>query len=178
MTIKEAMDCFLKQYNTNRTAEKAASRAISAAVQRNKIYTTKDYSLRAEIRKQWATELKNIAERVKAESMDEQAYLNQVLDLKKILNSRFSDVDFRISHSQKSISVYLKHLWCLGDLNTPPQCPVDRIILTKIGVNYDDRKWGYVDSIEEHMRKYELIKEFAQSKGFDSTSEWELIAFC
>ena len=65
----------------------------------------------------------------------------------------------------------------MGEISSPPQCPVDRIILTKISAPIKDRSWGYVDTIEEHNRKYEMIKIFARSLGFDNESEWELVAF-
>lgn len=65
---------------------------------------------------------------------------------------------FRISHSQKSISVFVKHLWCMDVISEPNICPVDRIILGKTEVRKNkDINWGYVNSIEEHKRKFTYI---------------------
>ena len=177
MTKKEAMDCFLKRYNPDKTVEVALSKAISAAVQHNKLYNTQDINRRKDIRGFWAERLADLADKQRTGKLTSQNYLNEVLRLKEVMNTQFNDIDFRISHSQKSISVYFKHLWCMGEISLPPQCPVDRIILTKISAPLNDRSWGYVDTIEEHNRKYEMIKVFARSQGFDNESEWELVAF-
>lgn len=177
MTKKEAMDCFLKRYNPDKTNKTALSKAISAAVQHNKIYKTHDLNRRKEIREFWSERLQELAYMQRIGKLTSQNYLNEVLRLKEVMNTQFNDIDFRISHSQKSISVYFKHLWCMGEISSPPQCPVDRIILTKISAPIKDRSWGYVDTIEEHNRKYEMIKIFARSLGFDNESEWELVAF-
>ena len=177
MTKKEAMDRFLKRYNPDKTNKVALSKAISAAAQHNKLYNTHDLSRRKEIRGFWAERLEELADKQRARKLTSQNYLDEVLRLKEIMNTQFNDIEFRISHSQKSISVYFKHLWCMGEISSPPQCPVDRIILTKIGAPVKDRSWGYVDTIEEHNRKYEMIIIFVRSQGFDNESEWELVAF-
>ena len=36
----------------------------------------------------------------------------------------------RIAQCQKSLSLYLKYLWCYGLIETPPVCPIDRVILS------------------------------------------------
>ncbi|MDA7516968.1 hypothetical protein N8499_01875 [Akkermansiaceae bacterium] len=47
--------------------------------------------------------------------------------------------------------------WCIDEVDTPPQCPVDRVVLELAGLKYDKAKWGYVNSIEEHRRKIDQL---------------------
>jgi hypothetical protein len=76
-----------------------------------------------------------------------------------------TDPGFRISHAQKSISVFLKHLWCMDIIPQPPQCPVDRMILERAGRRYPDTKWGYVNTIEEHMKKIKHLQDAASKQS-------------
>jgi hypothetical protein len=49
----------------------------------------------------------------------------------------------------------------------PPHCPVDRIILEKLG---DPRNWTQLDDIKEYQEIIESIRKLAGDK---SPSEWE-----
>ncbi len=94
------------------------------------------------------------------------------------MNNHFINlIDFRISHAQKSLGVFFKHLWCMNLINEPPQCPIDRQILKIAGVSITELSWGFVNDIETHRRKYSYIKEAAQRDGFSSVSGWELSKF-
>ena len=58
----------------------------------------------------------------------------------------------------------------------PPQCPVDGKILKIAGCNYPETKWGYVNSIEEHRKKIELLQKKADANN-QHIAEWELMQF-
>lgn len=171
-------DDFLKEYNPNRTVETALSESIGAAVKRNKIYLDVNLKDRKEIRKHWQNLLIQLYERFVNEKWDESIYEDEIIKLKDNMNNKFNDsIDFRISHSQKSISVFFKHLWCLDKISTPPQCPVDRIILTRAKAPYNERSWGLVNDIQTHRYKYNLIRQAAIKEGFDDVLKWELENF-
>ena len=174
MTQKE----FLNRYNTSQTVGEALSKSISAAVGHNKLYNNATNFQKEEIRCFWREKLLEIAKDFSQNSWDEDKHNKKIDELKQIMNTKFGDlINFRISHSQKSISVFIKHLWCIGNFPLPPQCPVDRIILTRINAPYNERSWGFIDDIETHIEKINLIKLAAKRDGFESIAEWELLNF-
>jgi len=64
----------------------------------------------------------------------------------------------------------------MDEVDTPPQCPVDRVVLEMAGLKYDKAKWGYVNSIEEHRRKIDLLIS-AKNNDQESLAVWELENF-
>ena len=80
---------------------------------------------------------------------------------------------FRISHAQKSLSLVLKHYWCLGIGAMPPECPVDRPILVAARAGELNSKWTDVNSIAAHQVKMGFIAEAAAREGLE-IAEWEL----
>jgi hypothetical protein len=42
---------------------------------------------------------------------------------------------FRVGTAQKALNLYLKYLWCLGEIKTPPHCPFDRGIIQMLPVS-------------------------------------------
>jgi hypothetical protein len=169
---------FLDKYNKSRTINEALSRSIRAAVQHNKLYNIDSTSSRELIREFWSDSLIEISKRFVLENWNEDYYEKEIIGLKKVMNDKYGqNIDFRISHSQKSIGVFFKHLWCLGDIPTPPQCPIDRIILTKAKAPIYHRSWGAVNDIETHRLKYAFIKQKALSDGYNNVSLWELEHF-
>lgn len=169
---------FLSKYNQSCTIEEALSKGISAAVQRNKLYNNVPNNVRAHIRYIWSQALLQLSKRYAEEKWNESQYHNEIIELKKLMNETFGkSIDFRVSHSQKSISVFFKHLWCLGDFPIPPQCPVDRIILIRANAPYNQRSWGHINDIETHRERYSIIRRASIADGFDNVSIWELENF-
>jgi hypothetical protein len=187
--MKTHKDAFLKRYNPKRTRAKALSSGITASVQHNSLYRKNlDRELKESVQCEWRSYLDALVDRYKNQQSVAD-YEQDIERLKTVMNEKFSeaflsepherfktDPGFRISHAQKSISVFLKHLWCIGDVACPPQCPVDRIILEAAGKRYPDTKWGYVNSIEEHRLKVGFL-EAAKGQSKDSLAEWELKKF-
>jgi hypothetical protein len=179
---------FLNRYNPKRTLEKALSSAISASVQHNSLYkrgaTPKE---KERVHCNWKAFLKQKMKDYKNEQSVEK-YENDIQELRNLMNKTLSasflskphpkfktDPGFRISHAQKSLSIFLKHLWCMGEVATPPQCPVDARILAIAGKKYPDTKWGYVNSIEEHREKISFLEAAKEER--QSLAEWELKLF-
>ena len=180
---------FLTKYNPEQTVDKAVSRAIAASVQHNSLYAPNITPEEKEaVRCAWRSFLLDIIGKYKKQqTVDE--YERDILKLQEKMNTQFRDAfyqtphskyktdpGFRISHAQKSISVFLKHLWCMDEVDTPPQCPVDRVVLEMAGLKYDKAKWGYVNSIEEHRRKIDQLIS-AKDNEQQSLAVWELKNF-
>jgi hypothetical protein len=169
---------FLDRYNQTGTVEEALSKSIGAAVQHNKLYNNVGHNERLEIRDYWRELLLQLSNQFLAENWNEEYYEEKILELKANMNNQFEEmVDFRISHSQKSLSVFFKHRWCLGDFPIPPQCPVDRIILTRANAPRNERSWGFINDIETHRSRYQIIRQASIADGFDNVSIWELENF-
>ena len=208
MTIESRKKLFLKKYYPSRSIEKALSGAIKASVQHNSLYADNtDEKDKIKIRKEWKKLLDKFSKKYEF-SQTVEIYENDIIQLKEIMNEKFSmffrntkhpkykyDTGFRISHSQKSLSIFLKFLWCAGEIKTPPQCPVDAVILGMAGKKYPDKKWGFVNSIEIHQEKISWIENAVSKynsipanerqinnlifeKGRDlEIAEWELAHF-
>lgn len=137
-------DTFLDKYNPKRDVQFALAQSIKASVQHNPTYTKNiDHSSKIKFRNYWKVRLQEIGLTF-LENRDLKYYLEQVVDFSVEMNSMFSEIlspnkefydnGFRIAHSQKSISVYLKHLWCMDAIPPPPCCPLDRIISERAGI--------------------------------------------
>lgn len=183
MSLEQAKQNFLIRYNEGRTIEKAISRAISAAAQHNPLYIDGISQYRRNpIRDFWAQKLIQIAEKYVAEQ-EVAVYETDILDLKQAMNDRYGkyfringdQTGFRISHSQKSISVFLKHLWCMGLIETPPLCPVDRIILGIAGHRNPVLPWTRVNTIEQHRDHVQLL--LTAGNAYPKLAHWEILHF-
>lgn len=64
----------------------------------------------------------------------------------------------------------------MDEVDIPPQCPVDRVVLEMAGLKYDKAKWGYVNSLEEHRRKIDQLI-FAKNNDQETLAVWELENF-
>ena len=177
---------FLNRYNPERSEYLALTSGVKAAVQHNALYSPD--ANRESIKAFWKEELKKLGIKYRTVQTEE-TFIQDVEVLKAKMNKCFPnsfkntsrkqlDREFRISHAQKSISVYLKHLWCMGKIVTPPLCPIDRIVLNELNAN--DPRWGYVNDIETYKGHINLIKEWRRNNdehSDDPIAVWELFAF-
>jgi len=186
MSLTDLKTNFLARYNKSNSVSEALSKAISAAVQRNSLYSksiTKNEG--AAIRTYWSDQLIEIAQNRPAPNKE--AYDSQILELQELMTEKFPVSEyfspnksgvadgFRISHSQKSLSIFSKHLWCLNLIDEPVFCAVDAIILGKTDAP-SNIKWTKISTIEAHRESYKYIETEA-SKSEMSIAQWELSAF-
>ncbi len=82
-----------------------------------------------------------------------------------LLNGRF-----RIGVAQKALNLYLKYLWCLGEVTEPPDCPFDRIVISALE-GCDDVNWTQFDDLGTYERLVKAAREIASEK---SLAAWEL----
>jgi hypothetical protein len=192
--LKAAKSAFLNRYNSaccnsDLPLQQAALDALMSASQHNSLYA-KSVSERERgcVREYWKTLLGTLAHKYESRVSTSQCEAD-IQELRQTMNEHFADrfrsdrhpkykydPGFRISHAQKSLSVFLKHLWCRDMIETPPQCPVDSIILEKAGLRYPVTRWAYVNSIDEHRRKIARLAQCAMACGLE-LAEWELLKF-
>lgn len=189
--VQRLKEAFLNRYNPHRSIDTAISKSITASVQHNPTYH-KDINqdLHDTVNNSWREFLLELIERYSHPSGVD-SYEKDIERLKKHMNKNYTnafmgtphhrfntDPGFRISHAQKSISVFLKHLWCMNKIETPPQCPVDSIILKRAGSKYPNNTWIHVNSIDEHRAKIRILENAKNNETPSlSLAEWELRKF-
>ena len=83
---------------------------------------------------------------------------------------------FRIGIAQKALNLYLKFLWCLGKIPTPPHCPFDGTILGELERRRrlsQPEEWRRMNDIEVYKRWVKAAWDQAKEEGL-SIAEWEL----
>lgn len=91
-----------------------------------------------------------------------------------ILDSLASRNNFAFGVAQKLLNLYLKYLWCVDEIKTPPHCPVDSRILAE--VNLTEIRWSKMDRAS-YENALHYISEKSSKEGFQNISEWELETF-
>ena len=186
--IEHQKKMFLTRYSSGNNEENAWRSGISAAVRQLKVYSFHDASKRREVREEWKRQLLKLGNKYK-ETQTRQQFEKDVEELKTAMNAKYktefthpdlrnNNPGFRIAQAQKSLSVYLKHLWCSGKIAMPPVCPIDSTILTVIGKRGKRCTWGYINKMEEYRQQLDWVEEFVKNykPGF-SVAEWELLVF-
>lgn len=160
--------------------EKAARKGVQAASQRSRLYSKN--TDKREIGDYWVERLRSISEDYK-KPQTFCKFLEDVLKLKEDMNNKFPDsfdcgVDgyaprFRLAHAQKSLSVCLKHLWCMDIIPEPPMCPIDRGILWKVGIH---DCWTKLDEECLYESWKNAVWQAAEVKHL-SITQWELLCW-
>ncbi len=203
--IKRKKELFLKTYNNNRCERVALCSGYITATRRINTYS-KDVSddKKVEIKHYWMDKLRELGEKYKVEQ-EEKQFFKDVLFLRSVMNKKFpyefrnpKCPGFRIAHAQKSLAVYLKHLWCMGRIPEPPVCPLDATIIGKAWENKNLSKqekhqitsqldknkngrllhavsaWGHIDTEKEYYTKLEILNI---ARGELTLAQWELLNF-
>ena len=117
-------------------------------------------------------------------------YKNIVNDVKHVANienisykasKQFSNIlhfnRFRIGTSQKILNLYLKYLWCFGEITKPPHCPIDGLVLEKLK-QISPKNYKKIFSISwtklDNINQYNKIIDVARYIVGEDLSEWEL----
>lgn len=84
---------------------------------------------------------------------------------------------FRIGIAEKALNLYLKYLWCLDKIPTPPHCPFDFGIIARLPLT-DHRKkdlhWTELDSLDDYQALVDAGLEKIKKTRHASLAEWEL----
>jgi hypothetical protein len=165
-----ANDAFLQKV---RVAEpnKAMSNSLRAALQRNKVYSTSSNQQdRSSFRLAWSELIAKSSAKYSC-PVDDDAHCKTIEQISQELSDKFERIlegrKLRFGTSQKAFNLYLKFLWRLGQIQMPPHCPVDGIVLRKAGIT---GSWTQSDSVEEYMRWIGKLRKLARSQ---TLAEWE-----
>lgn len=83
------------------------------------------------------------------------------------------DDQFRIGVAQKALNLFLKYLWCLDKIPTPPHCPFDAGIIALLPRG-DRQNWTELKSLGDYRALVNAARKVA--KG-ESLSQWQLEHF-
>jgi hypothetical protein len=66
----------------------------------------------------------------------------------------------------------------LGEIaHPPPHCPLDRLIIDKLGLKWNGRSqydWTTIDDIERYQELIRRCDEVAREAEYQNIAEWEL----
>src|SRR5215467_3622009 len=79
--------------------------------------------------------------------------------------------------AQKALNLYLKYLWCTGEIRTPPHCPIDGGVIKKLGADLAGVPWTKLDNIEKYKELIAAGEKIAANKKRESLADWELICW-
>lgn len=117
--------------------------------------------------------LRNIGDKY-ISPMSEEDHLSNIKKIADDLTLNFShcleNERFRIGIAQKALNLYLKYLWCIGLIPTPPHCTFDSIIIGHLPDN-KDLNWTTIDSIGDYQKLVDAARKKADGKPI---AEWEL----
>lgn len=139
----------------------------------NKIEEKKKEEMRKEI-KQY---LIGISSEYYKNKVDNDQHIKNIDTLKEEIQKKYNDIlydqTFRFGIAQKLLNLYLKYLWALGWIKTPPHCPIDSKISKALGSNY---KFAISDDKGEYEEVIKKADQAAKNNGI-SIIEWETEKF-
>ena len=118
-----------------------------------------------------------------ANPVNDEEHKTNIDKLAKDVTSKFENGSvlhkdrFRIGIAQKALNLYLKYLWCLDKVATPPHCPFDSTITAKLPLSEQqkqDLQWTKLDSLAGYQTLVDAGREEIKKTGHSSLSEWEL----
>jgi hypothetical protein len=108
--------------------------------------------------------------------ISEEVHVSNISDLAKNLSESFPtvlvDSRMRIGLAQKALNLYLKYLWCFGQIAEPPHCPIDARILRRLP-GFNRVRWTRLDQIDEYMSIVNSVRTEASAIDI-SIAVWEL----
>lgn len=199
--IKAKQREFVESYKFPKTdvfpKRKALTSAINSSVRtRNYHVYINDRNNRREARSFWKNELERLGDKYIHSKQSKDQFLKDVYALQKSINDSdfckcFINNRIRLGQCQKSFSIYLKWMWCQGQLaGIPPVCPIDCKILSECrrvlkkenkGTEEDledtNTAWSIMDCPELYERLVAITEKVAELEKDPRPCVWELFAF-
>jgi hypothetical protein len=147
---------------------------LAGTAQRSKLYRRESTAdERNRFRLALRCTLESLAQQYRTRVTDARHVAN-IKDLARTLSKRHPDAlngaRFRIGPAQKALNLYLKMLWCLDRIPTPPHCPFDRIVLSHVP-GCERVNWTQLDSLPEYERIVRCARSAANGVAL---ADWEL----
>jgi hypothetical protein len=153
------------------------SLTLMAVVQRGQNYAPRSAN-KEEFRRALRDYLDRMAEAYRA-PVAEEGHLQNIVSLKKQLSVSCGGLrderGFRIGSSQKALNLFLKYLWCLGEIPEPPHCPFDRRIIEELPKEVQC-SWVNCDDIQHYKRWVAEARKIAEKESL-SLAQWELCTY-
>jgi hypothetical protein len=157
--------------------EQALQSSIIASLQRTSVYSPQANVLGKKFLTM--TIRSNLQEIVKQYSVlvPEEEHVQNIIRLSIAVSTKCGSTllngRFRIGNAQKALNLYLKYLWCLDQIPTPPHCPFDSRIIAKLPSRVQI-PWTRIDDINIYISLVDAAKLVAAGL---SLAEWELLNY-
>ncbi len=79
---------------------------------------------------------------------------------------------YKYGVAQKLLNLILKYYWCVGEIEEPPHCPIDRIIIDRTKYR-GSINWTQILTESEYLKVIGAIRKLALAKE-TSIAKWEL----
>jgi len=150
------------------------SMTLMATAQRGWLYRKdSNKEAREDFRHDLTLALKRLTEQYYSD-ISESAHIANITELADIMSVKHAKVlsggRFRVGSAQKALNLHLKYMWCMGTISTPPHCPFDSVILSRLP-GCRNVKWTQLDSLPEYE---EIVQHAKRAAGGISLAEWEL----
>ncbi len=170
-------DVFL-ELDDVKTEGDALAKSFQGALQRNPTYREGvGEGKRKEFRAEWAKLIReeSCCYFQPAQPISDIQHCETIRRISENLSHRFEKIlkegRLRFGTSQKALNLYLKYLWRLGKVATPPHCPLDSNVLAQGGVT---GAWTKCNGNEQYM---EWINELRKRAAPLCLAEWEYQAW-
>lgn len=114
-----------------------------------------------------------IIPKYKDRTVTEREHYSNLQNIINFANTKGKDVlggkGYKAGSAQKLLNLGLKYYWCNYKYIRPPHCPIDSIVLGKLGLK--EIKWTKIITIDEYMK---VIKKVKEKIGHEDLAEWEL----
>jgi len=161
-----------------RTERDALTKAFQGALQHNSTYREGvGEKRRKEFRAEWAKMIHEKACRYvrPTQPITDIQHCETIRRISDKLSRNFEGIlkesRLRFGTSQKALNLYLKYLWRLGQVATPPHCPLDSNVLAQGGAS---GAWTKCDREEQYM---EWINTLRKAAAPLCVAEWEYNAW-
>ncbi len=153
---------------------------IAGAFSRNKIYRE---NVDDEEKKTFKIKIGEYLDRFLLEyknKVNEDSHCSNLNELESLINENSKILhggSISFGTVQKLLNLYLKYLWCLDEIQEPPHCPIDSIVLKMIEGESQTR-WTKMDE-GDYQRIISKLKDnkAKNKKSEDSIAKWELREF-
>lgn len=109
--------------------------------------------------------------------VSEEDHLQYIEDFQNKANSSYlqylEGTGLTFGRTQKLINLYLKYIWVCGYIPEPPHCPIDSIIISKLGKEFNSLRFNKINK-QEYLN---IIAGIKNIKGAQSIAVWELSIF-
>ncbi|MBK7764497.1 MAG: hypothetical protein IPI46_14350 [Bacteroidetes bacterium] len=148
---------------------------IGGAFQRANVYRgTQSEQMKNDFKRELKALIDGIAQHYKLK-VSEKSHLKNIEKITEFKHECLALHQLNFGISQKVLNLYLKYLWCMDEIETPPHFPVDRIIQQELGIK-KIQPWTQMKTEEDYLQVIQKARE--KAKEIDcSLAELELMLY-